>query len=329
LTLSLAEFPAQAEPRTFFFVRLMSFLYSLTQGDYWIMSIYMSVFSAFATWVFVYELVKITREHKFVVYIALLFIPSITFWSSGLLKESLMTIAMYSLGFTVIRWLKEPKKLWFIVPTLLSVYVLWKVKYYVPITLIPILILTLIFYRDGFLKRFGFSNKLLLYFALIVVGGLAIAFMHPVFSSGRFFELVRISHDVVAQNSNDAIIHFQDAGSDQWFFIINLGLSWFTGIFRPLIWESFDTLSLLWAIQKSFFVLLGILAIIVSRKITFTKSEIWWGIAILIYASVLASVITLASPNFGTLVRYEVAYMPLLWLLVLLIFNKYRKDKFG
>jgi len=36
----------------------------------------------------------------------------------------------------------------------------------------------------------------------------------------------------------------------------------------------------------------------------------------------LSSIITLATPNFGTLIRYEVAYMPFLWLLVLIILNK-------
>lgn len=99
ISLSQVEFSAQTEPRTFFFVRLMSFLYAFTQGNYFSMSIYLSFFSGIATWKFARQLVKLSKENKFVIYTALLFIPSITFWSSGLMKESLMTIAIYALGF--------------------------------------------------------------------------------------------------------------------------------------------------------------------------------------------------------------------------------------
>ncbi|WP_139828032.1 hypothetical protein [Marivirga sericea] len=324
LSLTHADFSAQAEPRTFFFVRFLSMLTAFTQGNYLIMSAYVSFFSALATWGFARELVRSTSDNKLVIYVAILFVPSITFWSSGLLKESLMTTAIYVLGIVIIRWLKKRQKWWYFIPTILSIYVLWKVKYYVPITLMPVLILTLVFYRARFLRRFSFSKKLILYFALLIIGGFGIAFIHPVFNSGRFFELVRISHDAIVVNSTDAIIHFQNAENDVWFFIKNLPISWFTGIFRPFIWESFSVFSLLWAIEKTFFSLAVISAIIISRKLIFNKAELWWGIAILIYGSVLSAVITIATPNFGSLIRYEVAYMPFLWLLVLTVLNKYR-----
>ncbi|WP_375581089.1 hypothetical protein ABWH96_08830 [Marivirga tractuosa] len=325
LSLSQAEFSAQSEPRTYFFVRLMSFLYALTQGNYFSMSIYLSFFSGLATWSFARELVKISKENKFVIYIALLFIPSITFWSSGLMKESLMTIAIYALGFSVLKWVAKPSNWLYAILAILSVFVLWKVKYYVPIALLPILVLTLLFNQTKFLREFPFPKKLMLYVGLLIVGGTGIAFIHPVFHSGRFFELIRISHDVIAQNTVDSIIQFQLAKNDFLFVIQNLPLAWFTGIFRPFIWEAFSFFSLIWAIEKIIFTLLVVIAIILSFKLKFNRSEKWWGIAILIYVSVLSSVITLATPNFGTLIRYEVAYMPFLWLMVIIILNKFKR----
>jgi hypothetical protein len=324
LSLSHAEFSAQNEPRTFFFVRLMSFLYAFTQGNYFIMSIYLSSFSALATWTFAFQLTKFLIGHKLVIYIALLFIPSITFWSSGLLKESLMSMAIYTLGYAILKWQTNYKNWGYVFPVLISFFLLWKLKYYVPITLLPIVGLTLIFSHPIFLSKFKLSKKLALYFALLIIGGLALAFVHPVFNSGRFFELIRISHDVIAINSYEAIIQFQNAESDLLFFINNLPLAWFTGFFRPFIWEAFSTFSLIWAIEKNVFAILAVIAIILSFKLKFSQAEKWWGIAILIYVSVLASVITLATPNFGTLIRYEVAYMPFLWLMFLCVLNKYK-----
>lgn len=326
LSLSQAEFSAQSEPRTFFFVRLMSFISALTQGNYFSMSIYLSFFSGLANWSFARQLVKSSKENKFVIYIALLFIPSITFWSSGLLKESLMTIALYALGFSILKWKANPKKWLYAIPAILSVFVLWKVKYYVPIVLLPILGITLLFSQANFLREFSFPKKLLLYVGLLIVGGTAMAFFHPVFHSGRFFELIRISHDVIAQNSADSLIPFQLAKNDVLFVLQNLPLAWFTGIFRPFIWEAFSFFSLVWALEKVIFTLLAIVAIILSFKLKFNHSKKWWGIAILVYVSVLSSVITLATPNFGTLIRYEVAYMPFLWLLVLMVLNKYKHN---
>jgi hypothetical protein len=327
VSLSYAEFSAQNEPRTFFFVRLVSFLYAFTQGNYFTMSIYLSSFSALATWAFAYQLVKFCNAYKFIIYIALLFIPSITFWSSGLLKESLMTMAIYALGYFILKWQTDYKKWGYLFPVMLSLIVLWKLKYYVPITLLPILILTLLFSRQGFLPTLQFSKKLILYLVFLIVGGLALAFIHPVFSSGRFFELIRISHDVIVINSSEAIIQFQNTESNILFFTQNLPLAWFTGIFRPFFWESFNAFSLLWTIEKGIFTLLAIYAIFLSIKLRFTPTEKWWGIAIIVYASVLSSIITLATPNFGTLIRYEVAYMPFLWLMVLWVLNKYKLQK--
>lgn len=322
LSLSQAEFSAQSEPRTFFFVRLISFLYAFTQGNYWVMSIYFSFFAGLATWAFAHELARLSKENKYAIYTALLFIPSITFWSSGLLKESLMTIAIYALGFSTLKWKANPKKWPYVIPVILCVYILWKVKYYVPITLLPILILTLIFFKGKFLGQYTFPKRLGLYFSFLIVGGLSIAFIHPVFHTGLFFELLKISHDAIAHNSTEALIHFKQTESDVQFFIHNLPLAWSTGIFRPFIWEAFSAFSLVWAMEKAVFTLLVITAFIFSFKVKFSQAEKWWGIAILIYVSVLSSIITLATPNFGTLIRYEVAYMPFLWLLILIILNK-------
>jgi hypothetical protein len=322
LTLTHAEFSAQSEPRTFFFVRFISFLYGLTQGNYLTISIYLSFFTALATWAFAYELVKISKQNKFAIYIALLFIPSITFWSSGLLKESLMTIAIYTLGYFFLKWMSKPKQWFYLIPAILCVVVLWKVKYYVPIALLPVVFLTLVFTQSRFLPDCPFPRKSALYLVLLAVGGIAVAFIHPVFNSGRFFELIRISHDVIVLNSTEAVIHFQPADSNLMFFSQNLALAWFTGIFRPFLWEAFSTFSLLWASEKFIFTILAVIAVIFAFKLNFTQAEKWWGIAILIYATVLSAVITLATPNFGTLIRYEVAYMPFLWLVVLLILSK-------
>ena len=101
---------------------------------------------------------------------------------------------------------------------------MWKVKYYVPITLLPIILLTLLFSKSKYLDKYTFPRKLILYITFLIIGGIAVAFIHPVFYSGRFFELIKISHDVIAQNSTEALIHFQNLDGNVLFFFYKICL---------------------------------------------------------------------------------------------------------
>ncbi len=321
--LSVDEFSAQVEPRTYFFVRLMSYLYALTQGEYFTMAIYLSLFSVFAAWKFVKRMTIVLPENRNAVFISFLFIPSVAFWSSGLMKESVMMTFLYFIGYFILRWYQDNSKWIIVIPILICFLGLWLLKYYVAIVLLPVLLLTLLFsISPGFLQSIHFKWKLLIYFSLIVIGGLVVAFLHPVFSSGRFFELIRISHDVVLANSNEAKILFINAGSDFTFFIKNIPLAWVTGFFRPFPWEAFNLFSLIAAIEQFLFLLLFIYAFILLFKVKINHKEIWLIMGAFIYCTLLAVVVSISTPNFGTLIRYQVAYMPLLWFLVLWLIGK-------
>ncbi|MBK6267263.1 hypothetical protein JKA74_19635 [Marivirga sp. S37H4] len=328
--LTMEEFSAQSEPRTFFFVRWMSYLFAVTQGEYFTMAIYLSLFSIFAAWKFVKRLTGILPENKTAIYIAFLFIPSVTFWSSGLMKETFMMTLLYFMAYFIIRWHQEKSKWLLFIPILICYWGLWLLKYYVAIVLMPVLILTLLFsVQPGFLKDIRFQWKVIIYFSLMLLGGLVLAFLHPVFYSGRFYELIRISHDVILANSSEAGIVFLDAGSDFLFFLKNIPLAWVTGFFRPFPWEAFSLFSHIAAIEQFLFLLLFLYAIRLAFVVKISQNEIWWIIGVLIYCSVLAVVISISTPNFGTLIRYQVAYMPFIWFLVLWFIGKRLNQRRG
>ena len=323
MELSTEEFPIQSEPRTFIFIRWISYLFALTQGEYITMAIYLSLLVVFATWKFVKRLTGILPGNKNAIYTAFLFIPSVAFWSSGLLKETIMMTLLYFLGYLVIKWYQHKNKWYLFIFMGLCCWGLWLIKYYVPIVVLPILILSLFFTaQPGFVKNIKHKWKIVFYFILVVLGGIALAFLHPVFSSGRFFELIKISHDVILAQSTNSKIIFSQYGSDFLFFVKNIPLAWITGFFRPFIWEGYNALSYAFAIEQTLFTILFIFALRLLFLIKFTYKEIWWVISILLYCSVLAIVISLSTPNYGSLIRYKVAYMPFLWFLVLWLIGK-------
>lgn len=321
--LTMEELSAQTEPRTYFFVRWLSYLFALTQGEYFTMAIYMSLFAVFAAWKFVKRLTIVLPDHKSAIFVAFLFIPSVTFWSSGLLKETFMMTLLYFMGYFIIKWYHKSSRWFLLVPILLLFWALWMLKYYVPIVLMPVLLLTLLFsVQPGFMKDIRFQWKLVIYFSLVVIVGLALSFLHPVFYSGRFFELIKISHDTILQHSAEAKIIFLDAATAFLFFAKNLPLAWVTGMFRPFPWEAFNLFSHIAAAEQFLFMLLFLYGIRLLFVTKITNKEIWWILGIMIYSIVLAMVIALSTPNFGSLLRYKVAYMPFLWFLVLWLVSK-------
>ncbi len=323
LEMSTNEFPVQNDPRTFFFVRWMSYLYALTQGEYITMAIYLSLLVVFATWKFVKRLTGVIPGNKNAIYLSFLFIPSVAFWSSGLLKETFMMTLLYFLGYFVIKWYQHKNKWYLFIFIGLCIWGLWLIKYYVPIVLLPIVLLSLIFTaQPGFLENIKIKWKIAFYFSLVILGGIGLAFLHPVFYSGRFFELIKISHDGILAQSTEAKIIFSQHASDITFFLKNLPLAWITGFFRPFIWEGYNAFSYAFAIEQLLFLIVFLYGFRLLFLIKFTHKEIWWVIGILLYSSVLAIVLGLSTPNFGSLIRYKVAYMPFLWFLFLWLIGK-------
>src|SRR5690606_11483424 len=75
------------QPRALVIVKLISLAAILTYKNYWLSSIYFSLFSFFGMWKLTSVLVSRKQAFKYPAIIAFLFYPSVVFWSSGLLKE--------------------------------------------------------------------------------------------------------------------------------------------------------------------------------------------------------------------------------------------------
>ena len=83
------EYPVLREPRTTFFIKIVSVFYLLTSNNYWITSIYFSLISFLGSWILTNELVKHNRRLKIPAVLALFYFPEFVFWTSGILKESI------------------------------------------------------------------------------------------------------------------------------------------------------------------------------------------------------------------------------------------------
>ncbi|GAB3331647.1 hypothetical protein GCM10027429_10200 [Marivirga atlantica] len=310
------------EERSRFFTIFLSLLMPLAQGDFMLLSFIITAISVIPTWLLVKEL-KRTGIKSWLIYASILFVPSILFWTSGILKETLMLGLMASIGCSYLNW-KTSKGILPIIILLVSTILLWKLKYYVPILLLPLLGLAELFTANyKLLQRLSFEKKVMLFLGLMLVSIAAVSLLHPVFNSGLFFDLVRKSYESILSSKAGSNFTFIDYSDNMQFVIFNAPYAFFTGLFRPFLWEVNTVISGLVGAEQFMFTVTTAFAIFSIFKIDLPENERFWIISGFIYIAAMATIISLSTPNFGSLVRYRVAYMPIAWLLNLYLINKY------
>jgi hypothetical protein len=105
---------------------------------------------------------------------------------------------------------------------------------------------------------------------------------------------------------NDPYVHF----------FINIPVSLFGGLFMPLLWQGSNILSYITGLVNTFLLILFIIKainLLSSKWRPLSMVEVSLGLYIIILAILLAY----STPNFGTLERYKIGYIPFfaLWVL--------------
>jgi hypothetical protein len=305
-------------PRALYFSKLVSIFNILTFDNYWIISIYFSTVSFAASWFLFRQLSHHIPVITIPSAVAFLFFPSVVFWSSGVVKESVSTAAVFYLSAIFVKvWFNDRVRLieWLIVPV--AGVLLWSLKYYIIATFMIVAATALLFkfvaaryVRDA---RVGIAA----YVAMLVIPGTLVIFLHPNLYPQQLLEIIVENNQTFLRLSapGDAIV-FDDLQPNFWSVIKNSPQALFSGLYRPLLWEADNLFQLVSALEN--FILFAV-TLFSLRYLTFlVKSEHRILVCMcVVYILALCIFLTLSSPNFGTLSRYRVAYLPFFILLTL------------
>lgn len=299
------------DPRAFFMARIVS-VFSLITGDsYWITGLYFSLVSFLASWFLVLTIVRYIPGTRRAAVIAFLFVPSIVFWTSGLLKESL---AMAGLFYLTALFLK----LWFgtrlrwteYLLAMISLLIFWKLKYYYVAGFVPIVAATFL-YRAviGTKLDHAPARQALIWLVLLLLPLALITLLHPNFYIHRIFDVMVANNTSFVEMSEpgDAVI-FEDLRPTFFSVLLNAPWALASGLFRPLFWEADSIIQLLAGMENTFLLLLFISALRRYRKYA-TSQHRPLILASLAFIVVLCVFITISAPNLGTLSRYRVGYL--------------------
>ena len=301
--------------RTAFFINFISIINLFSFNNYWVLTAYLSVISFISLWLLIQRIVRSYRVHPLAALVGFIFFPSLTFWTSGLIKETVSISAMSLIILQVIPLLKG-KKVTFTgsVVGISALLVLTQLKYYHAAALIIVLV-PLVFWKilmgwikDTRLRWVSFAS-------VVLITILTTSTLHYNLDTSRVSKIIVENNKATADISDpEKIIRYYDLEPTLGSLLINVPIALFNGLFKPLPWDSWNWMSFLGSMENLMLLMLVAHSLYYKGgQLINQKEEVY---ALIIYIVIMTIALALSTPNYGTLSRYKVAFLPFLLLMV-------------
>ncbi len=301
-------FPILKEPRSAFFIKIITGFYILTSGSYWLTSIYFSFLSFMGSWFLTGVIIRFNPETKIAAVVSFLYFPSFVFWTSGVLKESIAWCCLsVIMGFIVIYFYANKVNARQLFLGLVLLFILWSIKYHY------VAVLALCFFPSIILRTLRLYTKVSAKLYPVVFGVIFIIVIlmisHPNFRPERMMSVIQENHETIKEISGQGkTIRFIEAENPYLNFLVNMPLSLFAGLFMPLPWQGLNIFAFATGILN-FILLIFFIKKLSTLSVKEFKQISSLKLSIAIYIVIMAILMAYTTPNFGTLERYKTSYI--------------------
>ena len=321
----------------FFIIRLVTIFSFFTFGHYLLINLFFSMIAFTGIWKlfrFFYDIYP--HLHKKIA-LAILFLPTVVFWSSGALKDPIcmgmlgwMTYAIYH-GFY-----KKNDTLTNGIISIIAIWVLSIVKPYILFSYLPFFILYMLLINIHLIKSSFIKAMMVIFISALAVGGF-ILMSDKLQEEMGSFALEKLTESIQTQQNN--FINMADKAESSF----SLGVEYDGSLssllklapaainatlFRPYLWES-KKISTLLSSLESLTLMLFTLFVLYKAGIRFfivTLVKDPMVMFCFLFSILFALFIGATTLNFGTLVRYKIPCMPF-FIMALILINEDRKIK--
>ncbi len=317
---SSTDFPVYwRDVNAFFVSRLIVPLYFVSFGSYIVMSILLAWICYTGVWrlflLFNDQFPNLQKQFA----ISILFIPSVVFWGSGLLKDTitLSAVGWYTYNFYFF-FIKKKYKIISLIYVLIAAFLLISIKPYIFFALLPG---TLIWLSNERLAKV--QSKVLRFIAapfFIAIGvGMSLFALSQMRTVLGQYSLDKVMDRAVVVNLDQKDEHYGgnsfDIGkfdADPLSMLSKAHLAIAATLFRPYLWDAKNPVMLLSALENTYIMLLTAFLLIRLKFLGFFGLI---GENPLLLFSVLFSLffafsVGIATSNFGSLVRLKIPCMP-------------------
>jgi hypothetical protein len=325
----------------YFVARLVAVLSFITLGSYSAITLIFSMISYAGVWRlfrFFYE--QYPHLHKQLA-IAIIYLPTFVFWSSGILKDPLCTGMIGFLTFSVYNVLIKRKSIFKnSIIAIVSAIILGTVKMYILVSYLPFLLLFVVL---NYVKK---ANSALLKGILLV--GIIMMFSLSVYllTDKLKEEMGDLALDKIAVSVKTKQANFENISSlAESSFSLGVDFDGTTSsllkiapaaivatLFRPYLWESKKVSTLLSSVESLVLMLFTLYVFFKVGPVKILAGIISDPMILfcLLFALLFSLFVGATTLNFGTLVRYKVPCMPFYIIsLVLLLHRKKDAQKFA
>jgi hypothetical protein len=323
------------DPDSYFVIRVAALFDLLTFSSYSATACLFAVLSFAGAWALFLTFYHIRPDLHRLIAGATLFIPSVIFWGSGLLKDTLTLAALGMLTFSVHELFgKKRISIRNVLLLTVSAWIIFSVKKYILMSFAPAVLLWL--YFDRLLRIRSVMLRLMLipfifsgivasgYYALVLVGA-----DDPQYSLDRIAITAQITaHDIGFYTGRDAGSTYSLGELDGTFagMLSKAPQAVVVSLFRPWLWEVKNPLMLLSALESLLF--LGLTLWVVFKNPLGLWRSLGQPIVLfcLIFSLIFAFAVGVSTFNFGTLARYKIPLLPFYALALIFIHHPSNKE---
>lgn len=268
--------------------------------------------------------------------IAAFFIPSVFFWGSGLLKDTITLSCLGIATYQVFRiFIKREFGIKHIILLVASLYGMYAIKIYILLTFLPA---TIVWVFVANLAAIRSSVLKIMLAPFVISGAIALAYF-AMLKAGE--DNVKYSLKNVAKTAQVTAYDIRywtgrDAGSgytlgelDGTFAsMIRLAPQAVNvSLFRPYLWEVRNPLMLLSAVESMALLLLSIYILIKKNAKIFSAITNMNVLFAMIFSIAFAFAVGVSTFNFGTLVRYKIPLLPFFLVALILILHHSKRER--
>ncbi len=305
------------DPASYFVCRLVGFFGIPTLNAYSAIALIFATVSFTGLWALYQLACEILPGRERVLFYAMLLFPSVVFWGSGIMKDTI-ALTCTCWAFVAFYRLHERFSINMLIVLLLTSVCLMVVKLYILAALVPNLFLFSYLSAKGRIRnrvlRMIISPML---FAAFIAGGFFIT--SEVTSSSDKYSLSKIPETARVTAYDIAYWSGRDAGSTYtlgdldgtWSSMLRLAPAAINvTLFRPYLWEVSNPLMLLSALES---LVLFVITFYLFFKL---RAKIWIVLSnpvitfCICFSLVFAFAVGISTFNFGTLVRYKIPMIP-------------------
>lgn len=304
-------------------IRYNALLDLFTQGNIWL-NLIISAFVAFCGAYFLaLAMLCFCKGRRWVAVVSAFLVPSVVFWSSGMMKECLV---MFSLGLLMFSWVSLCQKFGVLklLVVLVSAWFLFLAKFYVLLAMLPGMVVF------ALPAKFGAKKLLISSVAVFAVVVTLFFFSGSIFGYDLVDTIVRKQHDFINMVNAEASysgsnIEIQELEPTFMGFASCLVPAYINVLFRPFVTEANSFVKLVCCAENVVFLLLFLYMCVRFKPID--EKQIRFVLFTLCFMLILYALIGMTTPNIGALVRYKIPVMPFLLCSMLMCTNFERLKK--